>query len=153
MFKFIFNSIYSFINYNTVFKIKLFHPDAKVPSKTDDGCAGYDIFSFDQVKLTPGERTLVSTGISADISKEYYLRIAPRMDLSLKGIDIGDGVVDSTYRGEIKVLVINNTGSDYLVEFGSKIAQLILERCGHPEVKVVDILSETERGYGGLKIN
>jgi len=150
MFKILFNAIYSFINYNTTFKVKLLHPDAKVPKKADSGCAGYDIFSVDQVKLAPGDRTLISTGISTDISKEYYLRVAPRSGLAVKGLDIGAGVVDSSYRGEIKVLVINNGRSDYLVEFGSKIAQLILERCGDADIEVVDILSETERGYGGF---
>jgi dUTP pyrophosphatase len=70
--------------------------------------------------------------------------------LAVKGIDIGAGVVDSSYRGEIKVLVINNSGSDFMIESGSKIAQLILERCSDSQIEVVDILSETERGYGGF---
>uniref|UniRef100_A0A6C0AYI2 dUTP diphosphatase n=1 Tax=viral metagenome TaxID=1070528 RepID=A0A6C0AYI2_9ZZZZ len=148
--KILLNALYSFINYNTTFKVKRLHQDAKVPQKADSGCAGYDIFSVDQIKLAPGERSLVATGISTEISKEYYLRVAPRSGLAVKGIDIGAGVVDSSYRGEIKVLVINNSGSDYLVEFGSKIAQLVLERCGDAPVQVVDILSETERGYGGF---
>jgi dUTP pyrophosphatase len=148
--KILLNALYSFINYNTTFKVKRLHQDAKVPQKADSGCAGYDIFSVDQIKLAPGERSLVATGISTEISKEYYLRVAPRSGLAVKGIDIGAGVVDSSYRGEIKVLVINNSGSDYLVEFGSKIAQLVLERCGDALIEVVDILSETERGYGGF---
>jgi len=148
--KYLFNAIYSFINYNTTFKVKLLHKNAKVPKKADTGCAGYDVFSDDQFKIATGERALVSTGISAEISKEYYLRVAPRSGLAVKGIDIGAGVVDSSYRGEIKVLIINNSGSDFMIESGSKIAQLILERCSDSQIEVVDILSETERGYGGF---
>jgi dUTP pyrophosphatase len=150
MFKAIFNAIYSFINYNTTFKVKLINKDAQVPKKADSGCAGYDVFSIDQVIIEPGKRQLISTGISAEVSNESYLRVAPRSGLSVKGIDIGAGVVDSSYRGEIKVLVINNSEANFMVEKGMKIAQLVLERCGDPVVKVVDILSETERGYGGF---
>jgi dUTP pyrophosphatase len=70
--------------------------------------------------------------------------------LSVVGIDIGAGVVDSSYRGNIQVLVINNGQMDYTVEKGNRIAQLILERCSDADVQVIDTLSEAERGASGF---
>jgi dUTP pyrophosphatase len=150
MFSLLYNAIYSFVNYNTTFKVRIIHNDAKVPKKADSGCAGYDIFSIEQLTIPPRQRALVSTGISTEISKEYYLWVAPRSGLSLKGIDVGAGVIDSSYRGEIKVLLINNSELDFFVEKGLKIAQLVLERCSDATIEVVDVLSETERGFGGF---
>ena len=144
------HTIYSFINYSTTFNVKLLQPDAKVPKKAGRGCAGYDVFSVDQLTIKPGCRQLISTGISTEITNDFYLRVAPRSGLSVKGIDIGAGVIDSSYRGELKVLVINNSQSDFEIIKGAKIAQIILERCSDADINVLDILSETERGYGGF---
>ena len=148
--KFVFSSIYSFINKFTKFKVKLLNSDAKIPQKADSGSAGYDIFSSFKITIPPGKRQLVSTGISLEVSKYFYIRIAPCKNLSVKGIDIGAGVIDSNYRGEIKVLIINNSYEDFYIETGAKIAQLIIERCSDTRIEVVDILSETERGFGGF---
>ena len=76
-----------------------------MPVKAD---FGYDIFSSESFMLYAGQRQLVSIGISTKFSKNFYLRIAPRSGMSVKGIDVGAGVIDSSYRGEIKVLLINN---------------------------------------------
>jgi dUTP pyrophosphatase len=148
--EFIYNAIYSLINYNTKFKVKLLNKDAQVPKKADSGCAGYDVFSTVTVSLQPGTRQLIPIGISTEISKEYYLRVAPRSGLSVKEIDVGAGVIDSSYRGEIKVLLINNNSTYFDINKGDKIAQLILERCSDAKIEVTDFLSETERGYGGF---
>jgi dUTP pyrophosphatase len=146
----IYNAIYSFINRNTIFKIKLLNSDAQVPIKADFGCAGYDVFSTVDTIIKKGRRELIPTGISSEFPHTHYLRVAPRSEMSLKGIDIGAGVIDSSYRGELKVLVVNNGTEDYYIEKGAKIAQLILERCSNATINVVDLLSETERGYGGF---
>jgi dUTP pyrophosphatase len=147
---YIYNAIYSFIDYSTKFKIQRLNNLAKIPKKADIGCAGYDVFSTVTTSIEPGKRSLIPLGIKAEISENYYLRVAPRSGLSVKGIDIGAGVVDSSYRGEIKVLVINNSNVVFNVETGCKIAQLILERCSNTQIEVYDILSETERGNGGF---
>lgn len=147
---YIYDAIYSFIDFNTKFRITRMNNLAKIPKKADPGCAGYDVFSTVTVDIQPWTRQLVNLGIKAEISENYYLRIAPRSGYSVRGIDIGAGVVDSSYRGEIKVLVINNSDSVFHVETGCKIAQLILERCSNAEVEDCDVLSETERGNGGF---
>jgi dUTP pyrophosphatase len=142
--------MYNFINKNTYFKVKLLNNHAKKPFKADPGCAGYDIFSTQDVTIEPKSRALVPTGISIEIPSNFYVRIAPRSGLSLKGVDIGAGVIDSSYRGEIKVVLINNTNQSITFESGFKIAQMILERCVNPEIEVLSELSDTSRGAGGF---
>ena len=144
------NGLYSLINNFTTFKVVLLTKNAKIPVKADPGCAGYDIFSCEPFTLYAGKRQLVSTGISTEFSNNFYLRIAPRSGMSVKGIDVGAGVIDSSYRGEIKVLLINNSDINHQFEIGAKIAQLILERCSNVVIEKTDILSETERGHGGF---
>jgi dUTP pyrophosphatase len=70
--------------------------------------------------------------------------------LSVKEIDVGAGVIDSSYRGEVKVLLINNSVEPYSVSKGDRIAQLVMERCSNAEVQVVESLDETQRGDGGF---
>jgi dUTP pyrophosphatase len=142
--------IYNLLDSNFTLKVKLLDHHARPPVKADVGAAGYDLFASSNTVLTSGQRKLVSTGISVEVPRWYYLRVAPRSGLSLLGIDIGAGVIDSSYRGELKVLIINNGLRDYTIAKGNKIAQLILERCSDTSIEVVDELSETERGYGGF---
>ena len=150
MLTYLINSIYELINKSTTFKVRVVDKNAIIPQKADYGCAGYDVYSVETFIIPPGKRQLVRIGIKSEITRNFYLRVAPRSGLSVKGIDIGAGVIDSSYRGEIKVLVINNSPDDFHVDCGSKIAQLIFERCSNPKIELVDELSETERGYGGF---
>ena len=147
------DKLYSFINNKVTFKVKLLHYDAIEPSRSYRGSAGYDVYSIDDVTIEPGTRTLVATGISIEIPEYYYIRVAPRSGLSVKGIDVGAGVIDSSYRGEIKVLLINNSTEKMVIEGGDRIAQLIMERCANPEIDIIedfDELSATERGENGF---
>jgi dUTP pyrophosphatase len=150
VYNYILDTIYGFIDYYTKFKVVILNKDAKKPIKADYGCAGYDVFSSEHVVVKQGERKLVPIGIKCEIPRNYYLRVAPRSGLSLIGIDIGAGVIDSSYRGELKVLVINNGIEDFYITPGNKIAQLILERCSNTVIEITDSLSESERGYGGF---
>jgi len=80
-----------------------------------------------------------------------YGRIAPRSGLAFKSsIDVGAGVIDPDYRGEVKVLLFNLGNCDFKAEAGTRIAQLIIERCETPPVVEVDSLDDTERGAGGF---
>ena len=157
------DKIYNIINENVEFKVKLFNDDIIAPFKADPGAAGYDVFSTKSVIIPYGERCLIPLGFAVQVPDYYYLRVAPRSGLSLRGIDIGAGVIDSSYRGEVMVLVVNNTGDDYEVNEGDKIAQLIMERCANTEIDIcyeysdsdsdadhVDDLTETSRGTGGF---
>jgi len=124
--------------------------NAKIPFKADPGCAGYDIFSTEPVSIYPGTRKLVATGLCSEFSEKYYLRIAPRSGLSVNGIDIGAGVIDSSYRGQIKVLMINNSDITQQFPEGFKIAQLIMESCETPEIIVGETLTDSSRGKNGF---
>jgi dUTP pyrophosphatase len=131
-------------------EVKLLNSLAKLPRRASAGAAGYDITSTEHVTIYPGTRGLVSTGVSVKLPPGVYGRIAPRSGLAVKnGIQVGAGVIDADYRGEIKVLLFNHS-SDHLFEVspGDRIAQLICERCELPDVIQTDELDETERGEG-----
>ena len=90
------------INYSKLCK------EAREPFQANESDAGYDLFSTQYITIEPFQRKLVSTGISVEIPQGFYGRIAPRSGLACKnGIDVMAGVIDSGYRGEIKVLLIN----------------------------------------------
>ena len=91
--------------------VKLLSQNSKLPTRGSNNAPGYDLYSCETMILEPGTRKLVNTGIAISTpGTKLYARIAPRSGLSIKGLDIGAGVVDSDYRGPIKVLLINVTG-------------------------------------------
>ena len=143
--------------------IKKLTPGAQVPVYGSAAAAGMDLFSSVDLLVPPQTRKLVSTGISVSWETEegewdehpekYYLRIAPRSGLSVKSnIDIGAGVVDSDYRGEIFVCFINNSlDNEYQIKQGDKVAQMILTRFEQfKDVVLVEDHTETARGEGGF---
>ena len=143
--------------------IKKLTEDAQVPQYGSQFAAGMDLFSAVDLVVPPQSRKLVSTGISVswqtqegewdENPEKYYLRIAPSSGLSVKSnIDIGAGVVDSDYRGEIFVCFINNSlDKPYTIQQGDKIAQMILTRYEQfKEVVLVQDHTETVRGAGGF---
>jgi len=94
---------------------------------------------------------LVSTGLQIAPPAGHYARIAPRSGLASKlFIDVGAGVVDGDYRGEVKVLLFNFSDTEFEVKKGDRIAQLICEKYAHVEIVETDSLEETERGSGGF---
>ena len=128
----------------------------KTPLKGSRQSAGWDLYSRGRDSIKPGTRKLVSTGLKLKyLPPHYYLRIAPRSGLACKGIDIGAGVVDGDYRGELKVLVINNSDETFEINNETRIAQLIPEVCGdldlvvNGEGKSNECIRET-RGEGGF---
>ena len=91
-------------------KVKLLDEKAVEPSRGSDEAAGYDLATCRDFVLQPGESRLVSTGIALQVSRGTYGRIASRSSLACRGIDIGGGVVDGDYRGEIRVILYNRVG-------------------------------------------
>lgn len=114
--------------------------------------AGIDIRAAEELIVPPLGRATVSTGIRLEIPEGYYGRVAPRSGLAHKnGIDVLAGVVDSGYRGELKVVLHNTDRHDlFFVSPGDRIAQLIIERHYNPEFVEVDDLASTDRGDGGF---
>lgn len=133
-----------------ILKVKKLDPLAILPKRGSEYAAGYDLFNFGVFYIPPGERLLINTGISIALSTDTYGRIASRSSLSLKGIDVGAGVIDCDYRGEIKVLLINNSKDVFVIQPNTRIAQLIIERIYTPPVVEVLELDSTNRGEGGF---
>ena len=124
-----------------------------MPTRGTTGSAGYDLCCSTDFIVEPGERQLVSTGIRLKLpSPEYYGRIAGRSGLALRnGLSVLGGVIDSDYRGEVKVILQNHSGERFVGYMGDRIAQLIVERCCHfPMMVVPSLLADTRRGEGGF---
>ena len=132
-------------------KVKKVFPEAKIPSRANDSDAGYDLYSSECMPITPLSRQAVCTGICVEIPKGYYGRVAPRSGLALKaGIDVLGGVIDSGYRNEIKVILINLGQSLVAIEEGDRVAQLIIEKCHDVEWEGAESLGSSERGESGF---
>ncbi|KAG6524084.1 hypothetical protein ZIOFF_013974 [Zingiber officinale] len=123
---------------------------AKLPVKRTPGAAGYDISITHAQDIPAREMSLLSTGICIQIPQNTYARIAPRSSAALQGIIIMGGVIDSDYRGEVKIMAFNTTNDDIFLEKQEYIAQLILERIATPSVREVEVLSLTSRGISGF---
>jgi dUTP pyrophosphatase len=135
--------------------IKLEVEGSKMPSYGSEYAAGMDICSCENVTVPSHGRALVSTGFSlsmdSDIMDKYYLRIAPRSGLAVKnGLTTGAGVIDSDYRGIVKVLLFNHGDEDYEVRAGDRIAQMIMERIMRPHFVETNSHEESIRGTDGF---
>jgi len=140
-----------------VVDITLCNESAALPTKGSDGAAGYDLYSTEDVTIPPGERRLVSTGLRMKIPSSMYGRIAPRSGLAVRNnIDVGAGVIDSDYRGEVKVLLINNGNRESVhLEAATRIAQIVFEKIAHPTFRTrteeeFNTTDTTTRGSGGF---
>ena len=100
---------------------------AKSPQKTSNEAAGWDIHAAETHEIPPHSRAVVGTGLAIEPPKHTYTRIAPRSGLASRGIDVGAGVVDPDYTGELKVVLINTTDFVFSVKPGARIAQIIFE--------------------------
>ena len=134
-----------------ILKIKKIHLDAKIPSYAHHDDAGFDLYSTENVLLKRGTRFAVPTGITMAIPEGYVGLIWDKSGLAVNhGIKTIGGVIDSTYRGEILVGVINFGEKDYLFEKGHKVAQMIIQKKETVDFEEVEELNETKRGKGNF---
>lgn len=137
-----------------MFRVSKVNENAKVPARGRDGDAGYDLSSCENVVIPAHHYGTVDTGIAIDIPSDCYARVAPRSGLACKhGIQVGAGVVDSNYRGTIRVLLFNHGTEPFLIQQGDRIAQLIFERIYTPtffEEVAYEELTNTARGANGF---
>lgn len=132
-------------------KIKKLHNDAIVPKFAHPGDAGMDVFSVERVEIKPSERVQIKTGLAFEIPKGCVGLIWDKSGLSHKhGLKMLGGVVDSGYRGEVMLGVINLSKETYILEKGHKVAQILIQKVEHPDIVEVTELSETKRGKGGF---
>lgn len=134
--------------------IKLFDQSIIMPKYAHNGDAGFDLRSRVDLVLQPGERALVPTGIFLSIPEGYAGFVQPRSGLALKhGISIVNtpGLIDSNYRGEIGVILINlDQSQPFAINKGERIAQLVIQKIENVNFRLVDELDTTERGSGGF---
>ncbi len=128
---------------------------AKLPCYQTAGAAGADICAFlaaDEV-LKAGERKIIPTGLRFAIPQGYEIQVRPRSGLAAKnGITVLNtpGTIDSDYRGELKVILINTSSEDFVIHDGDRIAQIVVAPVTVGVFQTVDVLDETERGSGGF---
>jgi len=126
----------------------------ELPAYATEHSAGLDLRAniAASVTLKPLQRALISTGLSIELPEGYEAQIRPRSGLAFKhGISIvnSPGTIDADYRGEIKVLLVNLSDADFVVEDGERIAQMVVAKYERVQWQPVQELSETERGTGG----
>ena len=129
--------------------VKKLTSNATLPQRATDGSAGYDLFSAYDYTVKGRTRSLIKTDLAITVPEDTYGRVAARSGLSMKGVDVGAGVIDRDYGGNVHVLLINNSDDDLLVKNGDRVAQLILERIVTPPVQEVQEIQETDhKGFG-----
>ncbi|XP_065220509.1 deoxyuridine 5'-triphosphate nucleotidohydrolase-like isoform X2 [Planococcus citri] len=121
------------------------------PVKGSDKAAGYDLRSAYEYKVPARGKELIKTDLQIELPSGCYGRVAPRSGLAWKNfIDVGAGVIDEDYRGNVGVVLFNHSDQDFIIQKGDRVAQLICERIFHPVLKEIQNLSETNRGEKGF---
>ncbi len=136
-------------------RFRRLRPTSRVPVRATEGASGYDLFADIDAPVTvePGKRVQIGVGVALEIPPGYEGEIRPRSGLSLRyGITLlnSPGTVDSDYRGEIKVILINLGDGPFTVVPGMRVAQLVIRKVESVKFVESDTLSSTERGGGGF---
>lgn len=135
--------------------IKKLQHDIATPKYMTEGAAGMDLYAAVEKDtiLKKGEIKLIPTGIAISIEKGYEAQIRPRSGLAIKyGISLVNtpGTIDSDYRGEINIIMINFGQNDFLIKRGDRIAQMVINKIETPSIVEVETLDDTLRGKGGF---
>lgn len=134
-------------------RIKLLNNDAKMPVKATEHSSGFDLFSSEEKILKSKKFELISTGISIELQPGFEAQIRPRSGLAAKnGITVLNtpGTIDADYRGEIKVILINHSDTDFFITKGMRIAQMIFSNVININLILSDELNSTIRSSGGF---
>ncbi len=138
-------------------KIKKLNAEAKLPSYAHEGDAGLDLFSNEEdFILKPNYRKLIGTGISIELPPGFVSLIWDKSGVASNGIKTMGGVIEHTYRGEYKVILVNLSSKDYEIKKGQKIAQLLIQKIETAEIEETENLSDSVRGkkaFGSSGLN
>ena len=139
----------------TILQIKKLHPQVQLPKYQTAGSAGLDLQAniSQPMVLKAGEIVLVPTGLAIALQEGYEAQVRPRSGLALKnGITVlnSPGTIDSDYRGEISVILINHSKQDFIITNGLRIAQLVIAQYAVAKIIEVEELGTTNRGEGGF---
>ena len=136
-------------------KIKMVSKSGVFPAYETEGSAGMDIRAYldEPMTIEPGDRALVPTGLFMEIPAGNEVQVRARSGLAIKkgiGLVNGIGTIDSDYRGEVKIALINWGKEPFVIENGDRVAQMVVASYVKAGIEAVDELSETERGAGGF---
>jgi dUTP pyrophosphatase len=134
-------------------KFKKIHEEAVIPKYAKLGDAGMDLHSIEETAILPGEHKLVKTGLQMQIPLGYEAQVRPRSGLALKNkitVLNTPGTVDSGYRGEIGVILMNHSQEIFKINKHDRIAQMVIAKHETPEIQEVEELDNSERGEGGF---
>lgn len=134
-------------------RVRRLDPSVPLPSYAHPGDAGLDLCAAESREFAPGERAAVSTGLAVAIPDGWVGLVHPRSGLALRrGLTVlnAPGTIDSGYRGELKVLLVNLGTEPVLIERGDRVAQLLVQRVARVVVVESDALDDTTRGAGGF---
>lgn len=134
-------------------RFKKINPDAILPAYAHQGDAGLDVRSVEDLTIPPGKRALVKTGFVMELPSDAEAQVRPRSGLALKfGVTVlnSPGTIDSGYRGEVGVILINHGDQPFEVRKGDRIAQIVIARFIHADIVEVESLDSSERGSGGF---
>ncbi|HCM15482.1 MAG: dUTP diphosphatase [Candidatus Cloacimonadales bacterium] len=131
------------------------HPDAIEPKRMSSGAAGYDLFAClrEELHLAPFERVAVPTGLAISLPENHEAQIRPRSGLALKlglGVLNAPGTIDSDYRGEIRVILINMSKDEVTISPGMRVAQMVIKQVESVEFEECERLDDTARAAGGF---
>ena len=136
---------------DSVLLVKKLSYDAIIPSKASPLAAGFDLHAASDCLIHSHDKALIFTDISMSLPPGSYGRIAPRSGLALNNfIQIGGGVIDNDYRGNVGVLIFNHGHSDFQVKKHDRIAQIIVEKNFYPKIVITNSLDETVKNSSGF---
>ena len=136
-----------------ILRFKKVHPDAVLPAYAHKSDAGMDVRSVADIVIAPGKRALVPTGLVMLLPPGYEAQVRPRPGLALKnGVTVlhTPGTIASGYRGEVGVILANFGDTDFVVQKGDKIAQIVIAPVTQPDIVESETIDSTDRGAGGF---
>lgn len=133
-----------------IIKFKKLTRTAKLPAYAHPHDAGMDIYADDDIIIRPGETVRISTGIASELEDGYVALIWDKSGIGTKGVHRLAGVIDSGYRGEWLVVMHNLSQQDYKIEKGDKIAQALIQKVEHPQIRETQQLNESPRNAAGF---
>ncbi len=131
-------------------KVKRLRETATIPTRAHSSDAGLDLYAIDECYLRAGQTRVIKTGLAFEVPDGYEIQIRPKSGLTAKSIVTQLGTVDSGYRGEVMVTIINLTHLDYIIEQGHRIAQAVINKIELWTPVECDELSDTDRGAAGF---
>lgn len=133
-------------------KIKKLNKNAKIPEYKTIESAGMDLCASEESSILPMEIKLVPTGLSMEMQQGFEAQIRPRSGLALKGITVlnSPGTIDSDYRGEVKIILMNLGKEEFRIAIGDRIAQMVIAKAEQAKILESNELSDTQRGEGGF---